>query len=296
MEYIPAKTIVTRNKSTSWFGAQYNMNVYRGCCHGCIYCDSRSACYRIEDFGRVRAKQDALRIIRDDLRRKVKKGIVATGSMSDPYNPYEKKLEITRHALELVSAYGFGAAIATKSPLIARDADVLKEIARFAPVLAKFTITAADDVLSRKIEPGAAPASERFAAMEQLSKEGIYTGVLLMPVLPWITDSAENLSAILHRAKDAGARFVYCSFGLTMREGQREYFYAGLDKEFPGMSARYAARYRDQYSCAIPEAKARWGEVREICDRLGLLYKMPEIIRSSQMGYEGTQLTFADSL
>ena len=115
MEYIPAKTIVTKTKSSEWFGIDYNMNIYKGCCHGCIYCDSRSSCYRIERFDTVRAKEDALRIVRDDLRRKVKTGVVGTGAMSDPYNPFEKELELTRHALELVDAFGFGAGIATKS-------------------------------------------------------------------------------------------------------------------------------------------------------------------------------------
>ena len=132
MEYVPAKTIVTRTKSTAWFGIDYNMNIYRGCCHGCIYCDSRSACYQIDHFDTVRAKEDALRIIRDDLRRKVKTGVVGTGAMSDPYNPFEKKEELTRHALQLVDAFGFGAAIATKSDLILRDIDILsKSIPRF---------------------------------------------------------------------------------------------------------------------------------------------------------------------
>lgn len=136
IEYISAKTIVTRTKASgSWFGIDYNMNIYRGCCHGCIYCDSRSDCYQIEGFDRVRAKQDALRIIRDDLRRKVRQGVVGTGAMSDPYNPFEEELELTRHALELLEAYGFGAAIATKSSLIERDVDILKGIALQAPVL-----------------------------------------------------------------------------------------------------------------------------------------------------------------
>ena len=123
MEYISAKTIVTKTKDSRWFGIDYNMNIYKGCCHGCIYCDSRSDCYQIEDFDRVRAKKDALRIIRDDLRRKVKTGVVGTGAMSDPYNPFEKELTLTRHALELVDAYGFGMAIATKSDLMVRDMD-----------------------------------------------------------------------------------------------------------------------------------------------------------------------------
>ena len=124
IETVPAKTIVTRTKSSEWFGTDYNMNLYRGCCHGCIYCDSRSDCYRIDHFDQVRIKENALQIVRDDLRRKVKPGVVGTGSMSDPYNPYERDLEATRFALELLAAFGFGAAIATKGTLITRDIDI----------------------------------------------------------------------------------------------------------------------------------------------------------------------------
>ena len=185
MEYVPAKTIVTRTKSTAWFGIDYNMNIYRGCCHGCIYCDSRSACYQIDHFDTVRAKEDALRIIRDDLRRKVKTGVVGTGAMSDPYNPFEKKEELTKHALQLVDAFGFGAAIATKSDLILRDIDILSDIKEHSPVLCKITITAAGDGLASKLEPGVCPSSARFEAVKMLSEAGIFTGILLMPVLPF---------------------------------------------------------------------------------------------------------------
>lgn len=137
MEYISAKTIVTKTKDTGWFGIDYNMNIYKGCCHGCIYCDSRSECYQIKDFDRVRAKKDALAVIRDDLRRKVKTGVVGTGAMSDPYNPWEKELLLTRHGLELLDAFGFGAAIATKSTLMMRDAEILESIREHSPCCAR---------------------------------------------------------------------------------------------------------------------------------------------------------------
>ena len=135
IEYIPAKTIVTKTKDSQWFGIDYNMNIYRGCCHGCIYCDSRSDCYHIKDFDQVKAKENALMLIRNDLRRKVKKGVVGTGSMSDPYNPFEKNLNLTRHSLELIDAFGFGIAIATKSTLILRDTDILESIKEHSPIL-----------------------------------------------------------------------------------------------------------------------------------------------------------------
>lgn len=169
------------------------MNIYKGCCHGCIYCDSRSDCYQIEDFDRVRAKENALQIIRDDLRRKTKSGVVGTGAMSDPYNPFEKELLLTRHALELCDAFDFGMAIATKSILLERDKDILQSIAEHSPVLLKVTVTTADDSLAEKIEPHVARPSDRFRMIENLSRSGLYTGILLMPVLPFLEDSQENV-------------------------------------------------------------------------------------------------------
>ena len=168
MEYVPAKTIVTKTKSSAdWFGIDYNMNIYRGCCHGCIYCDSRSDCYGIDQFDKVRVKEDALRIIRDELRRKVKKGVVGTGAMSDPYNPFEQESELTRHALELIDAFGFGAAVATKSALLKRDMDVLLGIKEHSPVICKVTVTTTDNHLAKKIEPHVSLPSERLELIER---------------------------------------------------------------------------------------------------------------------------------
>lgn len=292
MEHIPAKTIVTRNKSTAWFGCEYNMNIYKGCCHGCVYCDSRSECYRVEDFDRVRVKENALTIIRDDLRRKAKPGVVATGAMSDPYNPFEEQLQLTRHALELINAYNFGVAIDTKSPLVTRDIDMLNEIREHSPVLVKMTVTTADDELCKRLESNVAPTSERFAAIKQLSQGGIYCGILLMPVLPYITDSEENILKIVQLAKENGARFIYPAFGVTLRQNQRIHFYGKLDTLFPGMKEQYIKRYGDSYSCTVPQAKKLYYRFAAECDRLGLLYKMQDIVRSYRQGYEGTQLTF----
>lgn len=292
MEEIPAKTIVTRNKGTAWFGLEYNMNLYRGCCHGCIYCDSRSDCYGTGEFDRVRVKKDALRIVRDDLRRKVRFGVVGTGSMSDPYNPHEESLELTRHALELVGAYGFGAAVTTKSPLVTRDADILKEIAANAPVLVKVTVTAADDRLCRLIEPRAAPSSERLAAVAELSRRGIYTGILLMPVLPFLLDTDENITEILRMAEDAGARFVYPAFGVTLRDTQREHFLDRLEELFPGTEAKYLRQFGSRYQCASPRAGELYRVFQEECGKRGLLYKMQDIIRGYRTGYQDAQLTW----
>ncbi len=292
MEYIPAKTIVTRTKNTSWFGTEYNMNIYRGCCHGCIYCDSRSDCYHVENFDTVRVKANALSIIRDDLRRKVKTGVVATGSMSDPYNPFEEELQLTRHALELIDAFDFGVSIATKSPLVTRDIDVLKDIAQHSPVIVKMTVTTADDALGQKIEPHAALNSERFRALKTLSEQGIYSGILLMPILPFINDTRENIISLVRLAKESGVRFIYPGMGVTLRGNQRDYFYRQLDRLFPGMKAQYIRRYGDQYSCGSPHAKELHALLAEACEKAGILYRMQDIIRRYKMGYGDLQLRF----
>lgn len=294
MEYIPAKTIVTRTKSSTWFGVDYNMNIYRGCCHGCIYCDSRSECYKIEAFDRVCAKENALEIIRNDLRRKVRPGVVGTGAMSDPYNPFEREQQLTRHALELLNAYGFGAAIATKSSLVTRDIDLLREIKSHSPVLVKVTVTAADDALSALVEPGAPSSSERLGAVAKLSDAGIFTGLLLMPVLPFLEDNAENILAIVRKAKEAGARFLYPAFGMTLRDRQKEWYFQKLDTLFPGQNLRqqYARAFHNNYQCVSPHAKMLWKDFSAACEQEGLLFRMQDIIRAYKMGYGDSQLSF----
>ncbi|MCL2294659.1 MAG: radical SAM protein [Spirochaetes bacterium] len=295
MEYIPAKSIVLRPKNHGWFGTDYNMNIYRGCSHGCIYCDSRSLCYQIEDFDRVRAKQDALRIIRDDLLKKRKPGVVATGAMSDPYNPREKELKLTRNALELLNAYRFGVAIATKSALVARDVNILKDIQEKAPVLVKITITTADDNLGKIIEPNASLPSERFDVLKTLSESGVYAGVLMMPILPFIEDTEENIINIVRKAKENGARFIYPAFGMTLRAGNREYFYEKLDLHFPGLKEKYIKKYHDRYNCTSPKAKKLWSIFAEECNRLELRYQMKNIVADYKRGYAARQLNLFET-
>lgn len=297
INYIPAKHIVTNTKSPSyWFGTEYNMNIYKGCCHGCIYCDSRSKCYQIEDFDHVRAKENALQIIRDDLRRKRKTGVVATGAMSDPYNPFEQELELTRHALELCDAFGFGVAIATKSSLLARDTDVLQSIGQHSPVLCKITITAIDDDLAGKTEPYAATSSQRFETIHQLSRAGIYTGILLMPVLPFLNDTPENILGIVGKAHECGAKFIYPGFGMTLRDGQREWYYNSLDRLFPEqrLSMKYTKRYGNKYQCSSPQARKLWQLFTAECEKRGILYQMKDIIHSYKRPYQSDQLNLFD--
>ncbi len=298
IEYIPAKTIVTKTKDSSWFGIDYNMNIYKGCCHGCIYCDSRSDCYQVEDFDRVRAKENALVIIRNDLRRKVKKGVVGTGAMSDPYNPFEKELNLTRHSLELIDAYGFGVSVATKSPLLFRDADILESIREHSPVLCKVTVTAADDELAKKIEPAAPVSSKRLALISDLTARGIFAGILLMPVLPFLEDSQENILGIVKAAHEAGARFIYAYFGVTMRDGQREWYLRKLEEIFPGrnLAWQYAKTYQNRYECHSRQAQSLWKCFVRECEKYGILYRMKDIVCAYKRGYEetGQQLSLFD--
>ena len=290
INYISAKTIVTTVKKHGWFGMDYNMNIYRGCSHGCIYCDSRSLCYKIENFDMVGAKQDALRIIRGDLLKKRKRGVVGTGAMSDPYNPAEKKLKLTGNALELLNAYRFGAAISTKSSLVCRDTNVLKDIQEHSPVIVKMTITTADDNLCKIIEPNVSLSSERFSAVKTLSESGVYTGILMMPLLPFIEDTQENILGIVHKAKESGARFIYPAIGMTLRAGNREYYYENLDKHFPGIKEKYIKKYSERYNCAAPGVKKLWNVFSGECQKLGLRYEMKDIVIDYKRGYAAKQL------
>ena len=292
MDLISAKTIVSGYAENNfWFGINYNMNIYKGCCHGCIYCDSRSECYRVDDFDKVRAKENALVLIENELRTKRKKGVVGTGAMSDPYNPYEKEHKLTRGALELINRYGFGAAIATKSDLIIRDTDILKEISGHSPVLIKITITTADDDLCRKIEPNAAPSSKRFEAIKELSEQGIFAGILMMPVLPFIEDTQDNISHITELAKRNGARFIYPAFGVTLRQNQRDWYYNKLDELFPSIKDKYIKYYGNSYECRSPKAKELFELFRKKCEKHGILYKMNDIINEYKKPYQVEQLS-----
>jgi DNA repair photolyase len=240
----------------------------------------------------VKPKQNALQIIRDELRRKVRSGIIATGAMSDPYNPLEEELKLTRHALELINVSRFGVAIATKSPLVVRDIDILQDIKKHSPTIVKMTITTADDALCKKIEPNVAPTSERFAAIKKLSDNGIYCGILMMPILPYINDTEENALSIANMAKEAGARFVYPAFGFTMRDGNREYLYSQLKNIDSNLVEKYQKRYGMKYSCSSPNASKLWKVFAAECNRLGLLYNMKDIVNDYKMGYGDIQLSF----
>ena len=292
MEYIHAKNIVIKTRSTSWFGTDYNMNLYRGCDHGCIYCDSRSKCYKIENFESVKVKENALMIVRNDLRRKVKKGIIGMGAMSDPYNCWEKSLNLTRNSLELINASGFGVSIATKSNLILRDLDILKDIKEHSPVICKITITTTDDELAKKIEPNAPAPSIRLDAINQLSRNGIFVGVILMPVLPFITDTTVSIKNIIEKSFENGAKFIYPFFGVTLRDEQRQWYYNKLKSSFgEDILMKYIKKYNNTYACMPDNKKELYYEFSKKCNELGILYKMNDIIKLSKLGYENKQIS-----
>lgn len=292
MEFIPAKTILSGYADhNNWFGNNYNMNIYKGCCHGCIYCDSRSECYRVENFDEVRAKENTLALLARELKAKRRTGVIGTGAMSDPYNPFEKEYGLTRGALELIDAHRFGVSIATKSDLITRDVDVLTSIQKHSPVLIKITITTADDNLCKKIEPNVAESSRRFSTIRALSEEGIFTGILLMPVLPFLEDHENNISGIIRLAYKNGAKFIYPAFGVTLRQNQREWYFKKLDEHFPALKQRYINQFGNAYECRSPNAKALWQLFQKECDKFGILYKMEDIIKGYKQGYGDNQLS-----
>ncbi len=292
MEFIEAKKILQKaSHGEEWFGIDYNMNLYKGCSHKCIYCDSRSNCYQVEEFDRVRSKKDGIKILNYELKNKRKSGVIGIGAMSDTYNPFEKQYEITKKALELISYYGFGVSIETKSNLITRDIDIFKEINSKADVILKFTITTADDNLSKIIEPGVCVSSERFKAMKQLSSEGLFVGTLLTPIIPFITDSEENIKNVIRLSAENGAKFVFSMGGVTLRENQREYFYEQLDKSFPILKEKYIKTFGNNYFC-YPLNKNLLTVFKEECKKYGLLYKMEDIIKAYKQNNDIEQLTF----
>lgn len=282
MEFIPAKTILSaKNKyARRWFGTDYNINLYKGCCHGCIYCDSRSSCYGIENFDTVRAKQNALSILEKQLASKRETGVVGMGAMSDPYNAFEKETELTRGALKLLEKYGFGAAIATKSDLILRDIDLLKKIQKKNNVIVKISLTTANDSLAKQIEPYASPVTQRLQAIEELNRNGIFSGILMHPVLPFLTDSDENITHLIQSAAQHSAKFIHTYLGMTLRENQRVYYYNKLDALFPGLSQKYMSLYSDRYSCPIPLASLKKRLFEQTCKKYGILYSMADIIEA----------------
>ena len=281
MEFVKAKTIITKVKDgNEWYGVDYNMNLYRGCSHGCIYCDSRSDCYHIDNFDIVKGKENMLNILENELCKKRIKGVVGIGAMSDTYNPMEIKYKQTRGALQLISKYNFGVSIDTKSNLILRDIDLLKEINSKNSVIIKFTITIPDDKLSKIIEPNVCVSSKRLEAIKTLNDNGIFAGIMMNPVLPFITDKEEDIKKLVRIASEYGAKFIHTYMGMTLRENQRAYYFDKLDENFPGLKDKYIKNYGDKYNCLVPNCKNLYNVFTNECNKYGILYKMNEIIKA----------------
>ena len=275
MQYIQAKSILSKIRTKDpYFGISYNMNLYRGCQHTCIYCDTRSECYGINDISNISVKSNALELLAKELRSKRKnRATIGTGSMNDPYMPIEKEMELTRRALQIIASEKFPVHIITKSSLAARDADVLQEIAKIYAAVS-FTITTYNDNLAKRLEPAAPKSSDRFEAMKRLANLGIYTGVTLMPVLPFINDTKENIENILKKAKDSGASYIIAMFGVTLRKGSREYFYQVLDRQFPNMKERHQSTFGEQYICNSPNYKILEDTFYNLSAKLGMDTRM----------------------
>jgi len=270
MHYADYKTILS---------PQNGMNLYRGCTHGCIYCDSRSKCYHIDHaFEDIEVKRDAVKILEAQLRRKRKPCMIGTGSMCDPYIPLETELELTRKSLEVIERYGFGLAILTKSARILRDLDLLKKINARTKCVVQMTLTTYDEALCKKIEPNVSSTKERFLALETLRDAGIPTVVWMTPILPFINDTEENIRGLLDycvRAKVAG--LLNFGFGVTLREGDREHFYAALDRDFPGVKQKYIRTFGNAYECGSPNNGRLMKIFTEECRKHGILYRTKDV-------------------
>ncbi len=248
------------------------MNVYRGCTHGCIYCDSRSSCYQMRhEFEDIEVKENAPELLESALRSKRKRCMIGTGAMCDPYLHAEKELKITRRCLELINKYEFGAAVQTKSDLILRDIDLLDEINRKTKAVVQMTLTTTDEALCRIVEPNVCTTRRRFEVLCEMRERGIPTVVWFSPLLPFLNDTEENVLAIVDYARRAGC-FGIISFGmgLTLREGDREYYYAALDRHFPGLKQRYIARYGNNYELPSPDNSRLMKLFRQECKKSGI--------------------------
>ena len=275
--------------------AQNGMNIYRGCTHGCIYCDSRSRCYQMEhDFEDIEVKQNAPELLERALRSKRSPCMIGTGSMCDPYMHCEDTLQLTRQCLEIIDRHSFGLAIQTKSDRILRDLDLLKSIHRKAKCVVQMTLTTADETLCRIIEPHVSTTAERVRTLEILRDEGIPTVVWLSPILPFINDTRENIAAILDMCVCAKVHGIICfGMGVTLREGSREHFYAALDRHFPGMKHRYAAAYGLSYELSSPHHDELMRMFHAACAQHHILHTVEEnfaYLHTLPEAYEQTSL------
>lgn len=284
MHFIEAKSILN---------SQNGINVYRGCLHGCIYCDARSDCYNMKHaFEDIEVKRNAPELLEEALKSRRRRCMIGTGAMCDPYVPIERELKITRRCLELINKYDFGAAVLTKSDLIMRDIDLLDEINQKTKSVVQMTITTVDETLCKTVEPNVCTTARRFEVLNEMKKRKIPTVIWLCPVLPFINDTEENLREILEGAAEAGVcGIVSFGMGLTLRSGDREYFYAALDRSFPGLRRKYERIYGNKYSIPSPNEKRLYGIFDEFCERHKLMHTPDEIFSYLNEFPEPEQIT-----
>lgn len=251
------------------------INIYRGCTHGCIYCDSRSACYQMDHaFEDVAVKVNAPELLEDALRRRRRRCMIGTGSMCDPYLPLERETRLTRRCLEVIDRQGFGVSLLTKSDLVLRDLDLLRRINQTAKAVVCTTFTTFDEDLCRVLEPRVCTTRRRFETLKACREAGVRTGVWLCPILPFLNDTEENLRGLLEYCFAAGVEaIINFGMGVTLREGDREYFYAQLDRHFPGMKERYIRAFGNRYECLSPNAPRLERIFREECRKRGVLWE-----------------------
>ncbi len=290
MHYVNAKGILSSTNG---------MNLYRGCSHGCIYCDSRSKCYHMDHaFEDIEVKANAVELLESALKRKRGKCMLGTGSMTDPYIPLESELGHVRKALSLAYQYGFGFTLITKSNRVLRDLDLLKSINDKTKCVVQMTLTTYDESLCRKLEPNVSTTQERFETLKLLRKEGIPTVVWLCPILPFINDTEENLTGILNYCVEAKVYgIINFGMGMTLREGSREYFYRQLDKLFPNMKERYIRAYGNQYELASPRSGSLMRLFHETCERNGIVHdnnQIFEYLNTFEQKEKHVQLSFFD--
>ncbi len=270
MHFVTARGII---------GTNNGMNIYRGCQHGCIYCDARSSCYQFTHvFEDIEVKENAIELLEAALKSRRKPTMIGTGAMCDPYMPLERELRLTRRSLETIEKYGFGATVLTKSDLILRDLDLLQRINEKTKAVAQITLTTLDNDLSRLIEPNVCPTSRRVEVLREFQGAGIPTVVWFCPILPYLTDTEENILSILDVCRDTGVKgIIWYGPGVTLRDGDREYFYANLDKKFPGLKEKYIRRYGNAYECPSPNADYLNRLFHETCESYGIWHDNDQV-------------------
>ena len=275
MHFVDAKGILTGS------GRHYGMNIYRGCSHGCIYCDSRSTCYQFtHPFEDIEVKQNAPELLENALRSKRRKGMIGTGSMSDPYMHCEESLGLTRKCLEVILRNGFGVAVQTKSDRILRDIDLLDEINRTAKCVVQITLTTYDNDLCSILEPNVCNTKRRIEVLEKMRERNIPTIVWMTPILPFINDTEENITEILSECARVGVKgIIDFGMGLTLRDGDREYYYAALDRHFPGLKEKYIRTYGNAYELPSPRAKELKKIFSSFCRDNGMISDPDECFR-----------------